>query len=49
MGRAPVAGREVLYVANGLSDDVSIVDVGSRTVLKSIPAGRVPWGVLFDD
>ena len=38
-----------LYVANGLSDDVSVIDVGERKTVKSIPIGRVPHTVLIDD
>ena len=36
-----------LYVANGLSDDVSIVDVAARKVVRSFVAGRRPWGVAL--
>jgi YVTN family beta-propeller protein len=38
-----------LYVANGLSDDISIIDTTTLKVIKSIPVGRVPYGVLIDD
>jgi YVTN family beta-propeller protein len=40
---------KILYVANGLSDDLSIVDVASRKVLRSVPVGRVPHSVATDD
>jgi YVTN family beta-propeller protein len=36
-------------VANGLSDDLSIIDVARRKVLKSVPVGQVPYGILIDD
>jgi YVTN family beta-propeller protein len=39
----------LLYVVNGLSDDVSIIDVADRAVLTSVPVGRVPHTVLIDD
>lgn len=39
----------VLYVVNGLSDDVSIIDMADRSVTRSIPVGRVPHTVLIDD
>ena len=39
----------LLYVANGLSDDVSIIDTERRKVIKSVPVGRVPYMVLIDD
>ncbi len=38
-----------LYVANGLSDDMAVIDVPTMKVLKTVPVGRVPWGVLVDD
>ncbi len=38
-----------LYVANGLSDDISIIDIGAPAVIKSVPVGRVPYGILIDD
>jgi YVTN family beta-propeller protein len=36
-------------VANGFGDDITIIDVKSRTALISIAVGRVPWGVVVDD
>ena len=41
--------ESILYVANGLSDDISIIDVADRKVIKSVPVGRVPYAVLVDD
>jgi PQQ-dependent catabolism-associated beta-propeller protein len=38
-----------LFVANGKSDDLSIIDTASHKVLKSVPVARVPYGVLIDD
>ena len=38
-------GRK-LYSANGPSNDVSVVDAESMTVIKTIPAGELPWGVV---
>jgi YVTN family beta-propeller protein len=32
-----------LVVTNGLSDDITIVDVGAGKALKSVPVGRVPY------
>jgi len=48
-GLALTRDEKTLYVANGLSDDISIVDTASRRVLKSVPVGRVPYGILIDD
>lgn len=36
-----------LYVVNGLSDDVTVVDVAAAKALKSIPVGRVPYGLVI--
>jgi YVTN family beta-propeller protein len=36
-----------LYSANGPSNDVSVVDLETLTVTKTIPAGGVPWGVAI--
>jgi YVTN family beta-propeller protein len=41
--------ERTLYVANGLGDDITIVDVKSRKATQSIPVGRVPWGIVIDD
>jgi YVTN family beta-propeller protein len=35
-----------LYVVNGLSDDLTVVDVAAAKALKSIPVGRVPYMAL---
>ena len=41
--------EKTLYVANGLSDDLSIVNMTSRKAIRAIPVGRVPHSVLVDD
>ncbi len=33
-----------LFVVNGLSDDLTVVDVATAKALKTIPVGRVPYG-----
>ena len=38
-----------LYVANGLSDDITIIDTATLKALKSVPVGQVPYGILIDD
>jgi YVTN family beta-propeller protein len=48
-GLALSADEARLYVANGLSDDVTVIDTASLEPLKSIPVGRVPYDVLLDD
>lgn len=37
------------FVANGLSDDITVVDMASMQPIKSIPIGRVPHTVVIDD
>jgi YVTN family beta-propeller protein len=36
-------------VANGLSDDLSIVDMESHKAIRTVPVGRMPHSVLVDD
>ncbi|MGH6791265.1 MAG: hypothetical protein ACRECF_00795, partial [Methyloceanibacter sp.] len=35
----------LLFTTNGNSNDVSVIDVPSLKVVKSIPVGYAPWGV----
>ncbi len=35
-----------LLTTNGVSGDVSVIDVDSLKVIKSIKVGRYPWGVV---
>jgi YVTN family beta-propeller protein len=35
-----------MFTTNGVSNDVSVIDVINNKVLKSIPVGRLPWGVV---
>jgi YVTN family beta-propeller protein len=34
-----------LYTTNGVSNDISIIDLDSQTVTKSVGVGNYPWGV----
>jgi YVTN family beta-propeller protein len=34
-----------LYAANGLSDDISIVDTATERVIGTVKVGKRPWGV----
>nr|WP_269809133.1 hypothetical protein [Enterovibrio nigricans] len=34
-----------LLATNGVSGDVSIIDVPNREVIKTVKVGRYPWGV----
>lgn len=38
-----------LYVVNGLSDDITVIDMQRRRATLSVPVGRVPHTVLIDD
>jgi YVTN family beta-propeller protein len=48
-GAALSPDEKTLYVTNGLSDDLSIVDMKSRKPIKAVPVGRVPHSVIVDD
>lgn len=37
--------EKFLYTTNGLSNDISVIDVDARKVIKSVATGREPWGV----
>jgi len=38
-------GGSKLYIANGASNDVSVVDLKSRKELNRIKVGDGPWGI----
>jgi YVTN family beta-propeller protein len=40
------AAESRLYVINGLSDDLTIVDVAAVKAIKTVPVGRVPYGLV---
>ena len=35
-----------LYTTNGVSNDMSVIDVAAQRVVKSVPVGGLPWGVV---
>jgi YVTN family beta-propeller protein len=35
------------YIANGQSNDVSVIDLQTQKVIASIPVGKMPWGVAI--
>jgi YVTN family beta-propeller protein len=37
--------EKLLFTTNGNSNDVSVIDVQSLKVIKSIPVGQAPLGV----
>jgi YVTN family beta-propeller protein len=37
--------EKLLFTTNGNSNDVSVIDVPSLKVIKSMPVGTAPWGV----
>ena len=41
------ADRSLLFTTNGVSGDVTVIDVASRKPLKTIKVGRFPWGAAF--
>jgi YVTN family beta-propeller protein len=36
-----------LYVANGRSNSVSVIDTAAGTRQADIPVGELPWGVVI--
>jgi YVTN family beta-propeller protein len=38
-----------LLVVNGLSDDMTVIDVASGKAIKTIPVGRVPYAAVVID
>ena len=36
-----------LFTTNGVSGDVTVIDVASRKAVKTIKVGRFPWGAAF--
>ena len=36
-----------LYVANGRSNNVSVIDTATNAKLADIPVGTLPWGVVI--
>jgi YVTN family beta-propeller protein len=35
-----------VYTSNGISNDVSVIDLESQIVSKSIGVGNLPWGIV---
>jgi len=43
------ADEKTAIVANGLSDDITVVDMVSMQPVQSLPIGRIPHTVVIDD
>ncbi len=35
-----------LYVANGNTNDLTVIDVASLKAVRSVSVGHLPWGVV---
>jgi len=46
-GGALTPDERKLYTANGISNDVSVIDTATNTVVKTIKAGDGPWGIAI--
>lgn len=46
---ALTADEKTAFVANGLSDDITVVDMESMTPVQSLPVGRTPHSIRVDD
>jgi PQQ-dependent catabolism-associated beta-propeller protein len=38
--------QKFLYTANGISNDMSVIDVKRLDVTQSVPVGQSPWGIV---
>jgi YVTN family beta-propeller protein len=41
--------EKYLLTTNGLSNDVSVIDVAALKVVNTIQVGELPWGVAISD
>ena len=41
--------EKFLYTTNGVSNDISVIDVEDEKVTKSVAVGAFPWGVAVKD
>jgi YVTN family beta-propeller protein len=39
--------NKFLLVTNGVSNDVSVIDVAALKVIKTIQVGELPWGITI--
>jgi YVTN family beta-propeller protein len=46
-GIALSSDERFLYTANGPSDDVTVIDAESMTVVARIDVGETPWGLVI--
>ena len=46
-GLALSPDEKTLYLANGRSNDVAVIDVASRSVVATIAVGERPWGIAL--
>jgi YVTN family beta-propeller protein len=35
------------YVANGVSNDVSVIATDTHKIIASLPVGKMPWGIAI--
>jgi len=38
--------QQRLFTTNGVSNDMSVIDLERLKVRKTVPVGRLPWGVV---
>jgi YVTN family beta-propeller protein len=39
--------EKFLLTTNGVSNDVSVIDVAAQKVIKTIQVGELPWGIAI--
>jgi PQQ-dependent catabolism-associated beta-propeller protein len=43
------ADEKTAFVANGLSDDITVIDMATMSAVRSLPVGRTPHSIRVDD
>ena len=46
-GLAITLDGKKLYAANGISNDVSVIDTATNAVVATVKAGDGPWGIAI--
>jgi YVTN family beta-propeller protein len=41
--------EKYLLTTNGISNDVSVIDVSALKVVNTVQVGELPWGVTISD
>ncbi|WP_417896983.1 hypothetical protein [Bacillus toyonensis] len=47
IGVAITPNGQFAYVTNSISDNVSVINIATNTVVATIPVGGFPWGIAI--